>query len=174
MRAFQGSRALQPRRPTEVWRSAAGAVRGRRVLGGDLGTPADESTRLIYAHWLEEQADPRGTYLRAEADAFRSAAGDLSAVGGGLAQLAHGLDPVWVARVTRPPVGVCCAGVCFVDFPGRPKPRLGPAAFALLGRWLGPDWPPAYRAFLLNYNGGKPEPRRLELRGAQKKRGVAR
>jgi uncharacterized protein (TIGR02996 family) len=131
-------------------------------LAAVLSAPADEPTRLAYADWLDRRADPRGRYLRAEADAFRPGAARPGAVAD-LPRLARGLDPVWVARVSRPPAGVCCPGVRFTDNPGRTRPRLGPAAFSLLDRWLGPDWPAAYRAFLLNYNGGRPEPGRLAL-----------
>ena len=125
-----------------------------KFLAAILGAPADEVVRLAYADWLEERSDPRGRYLRAEVGVFQPAAGVPNTAHDRLSELADGLDPVWVARVSRPPVGVCCAGVRFVDYPGRSRPGLGPEAFALLDRWLGPAWPPAYRAFLLNYNGG--------------------
>lgn len=137
-----------------------------------LGAPADEDARLAYAGWLDQQADPRAAYLRAEVEAFRSTAGATAAARARLAPLARGLDPVWVARVSRPPVGVCCDAVRFTDFPGKTRPSLGPAAFSPLDQWLGPEWPPAYRAyraFLLNYNGGKPEPGRLDLPGGRER-----
>jgi uncharacterized protein (TIGR02996 family) len=82
-----------------------------------LNAPADEVARRAYADWLDGRADPRGRFLRAEVDAGRSAAADLP-------RLARGLDPVWVARVSRPPAGACCVGVRFADHPGR-KPARG-------------------------------------------------
>ena len=66
-----------------------------------VDNPDDDLPRLIYADWLDEQDDPRGGYLRAECDAVTH----------GLAielrSLSESLDPVWVARVSRPPFGVC-------------------------------------------------------------------
>jgi uncharacterized protein (TIGR02996 family) len=35
-----------------------------------LERPSDEPKRLAYADWLDEQADPRGRYLRAEVEAL--------------------------------------------------------------------------------------------------------
>ena len=61
----------------------------------------DDLPRLIYADWLDEQDDPRGNYLRAECDAVTHG------LAVELRTLAEGLDPVWVARVSRPPFGVC-------------------------------------------------------------------
>src|SRR5258707_13393979 len=71
--------------------------------------PDDDTSRLVYADWLDDRDDPRGTYLRAEREAVES--GDVE----WLRKLAVGLDSVWVARVSRPPVGVCCDGLIFLD-----------------------------------------------------------
>ena len=35
-----------------------------RFLSAILGSPADQSLRLVYADWLEERGDPRGGFLR--------------------------------------------------------------------------------------------------------------
>jgi uncharacterized protein (TIGR02996 family) len=43
--------------------------------------PADSTVRLVYSDWLEEQGDPRGEYLRLEAQLAALPAGDVSASG---------------------------------------------------------------------------------------------
>lgn len=109
-----------------------------------VDNPGDDTPRLVYADWLDDRDDPRGPYLRAERDAVES--GDIAR----LRELAAGLDPVWVARVSLPPVGVCLEEA---EISGC-GPRMTAAditdAEARLGITLSPD----YRAFLLNYNGG--------------------
>jgi len=65
----------------------------------------DETTRLVYADWLDERGDPRGPFLRAEVEwarlhlddeAFPAAMRHFS-----IAQ--RGIDPTWVERVSRLP-----------------------------------------------------------------------
>jgi uncharacterized protein (TIGR02996 family) len=114
-----------------------------------VDSPGDDLPRLVYADWLDERADPRGAYLRAEA----AAPGDTAK----LPPPATGLDPVWVARVSRPPVGVCCDRVRFTDC----GPPLTPEAVAAAERALGVTFPAELWAFLLNYNGGAPRPGRF-------------
>ena len=87
----------------------------------------------------------------------------------GLEEMAIGLDPVWVARISRPPVGVCCDTLRF-QYPWGNPPRVGSAAFDVMQNWMTTDLPPEYRAFLLNYNGGKPDPCRLALADGQVRR----
>jgi uncharacterized protein (TIGR02996 family) len=113
--------------------------------------PGDDAPRLVYADWLDDGNRPGGDYLRAEvawagrrdptteAEARRRAAG---------------LDPVWVARVSRPPLGVCCDRVRFTDR----GPELTAADLGRLEGRLGARLPPDLRAFLLDYNGGTPDP----------------
>ena len=36
-----------------------------------VDSPGDDTPRLVYADWLDEHSDPRGDYLRAEAEAVR-------------------------------------------------------------------------------------------------------
>jgi hypothetical protein len=68
--------------------------------------------------------------------------------------MAAGLDPLWVARVARPPVGVCCDHVTFTDS-GHPVAanELAECEQRLLVRF-GAE----LTAFLLNRNGGSPSP----------------
>lgn len=66
--------------------------------------PRDESTRLVYADWLEEQGDPRGTYLRIEhrmaaTSPFESAYWDLKLERN---ELRKGLDLDWLEAVGYP------------------------------------------------------------------------
>ena len=108
-----------------------------------VAASADEAPRLVYADWLDERGDPRGAYLRAET----ARPGDADR----LRPLAAGLDPVWMARVTRPPVGVCFTHFRLLD----PGPPVTSADVADFERRHGIDLPADYRAFLLNANGGR-------------------
>ena len=113
--------------------------------------PGDDLPRLVYADWLDERDDPRGAYLRAElewAKAKQTAGFIVLRLNG----LAEGLDPVWVARVSRPPVGVCCDHLRFLQ--GEP-PATDDAVTTIEAEFV-VTLPPQYRAFLLNHNGGEP------------------
>jgi uncharacterized protein (TIGR02996 family) len=109
-----------------------------------VDSPGDETPRLVYADWLEERGDPRAAYLRAEQEAFGT--GDTS----GIQRLAEGLESVWVARVTLPPLGVCCE---HVQFRNR-GPVIDAQEIEQFERRSSITLPSDYRAFLLNYNGG--------------------
>jgi uncharacterized protein (TIGR02996 family) len=124
-----------------------------------IESPADPVHRLMYADWLEERDDRRGCYLRAELEWARAGgpAGEEN-----LRQVAQGLDPVWVARVSRPPVGVCCDQVRFTD-PGKTRPTLTPADLDWVERRFQITLPADFRAFLLNYNGGNPQPNHFRI-----------
>lgn len=127
------------------------------LLAAVVAISADESIRLVYARWLERQDNPRSKYLRSELDwaANRSPRAEVR-----LRKLAERLDPVWVARVSRPPVGVCCDLVRFerLSEGERPRPRLSRADLDWLESRFKLRLPVDYKAFLLNYNGGHPEP----------------
>jgi uncharacterized protein (TIGR02996 family) len=117
-----------------------------------VDSPGDETARLVYADWLDDRDEPRGAYLRAEVAWGKKRT---SAAKKKLEKLAGGLDAVWVARVSRPPVGVCCDRIRFADC----GPRLSAKKIDAAERELGCTFPPAYTAFLLNYNAGAVEPR---------------
>jgi len=124
-----------------------------------VAASGDDAPRLVYADWLDERGDPRGTYLRAEAATFHRMP-ESRALASALARLsdmAESLDPVWVARISRPPAGVCCDRIQFVES-GR---ALDHDALRLLQSRLGVSIPPQYAAFLLNQNGGYPRSRRF-------------
>src|SRR5687768_5562334 len=74
-----------------------------------VNAPADDAPRLVYADWLDERGDRRGSFLRQELQAFRGPRdGPAFRAGVRDLQLARRvLDPVWASRVSRPPVGVC-------------------------------------------------------------------
>jgi uncharacterized protein (TIGR02996 family) len=121
-----------------------------------VDAPADEAPRLVYADWLDERGDPRGAYLRAVVT-WGPRLHDVGTREKAERQFRHAarsLDPVWVARVTPPPVGVCCDRVRIHD---RGTP-IEPARIDQLEARLQIKLPPEYRAFLLNYNGGVPVP----------------
>jgi uncharacterized protein (TIGR02996 family) len=107
--------------------------------------PGDDLPRLAYADWLDERDDPRGAYLRAEREAVVT--DDSSRMRGPAA----GLDPVWVARVSRPPLGVCCGHLLLSDMGERVQPDQLDEAADLLEVTL----PPELRALLLNYSLGQ-------------------
>ncbi len=114
-----------------------------------VDSPGDDTPRLVYADWLDDRSDPRGPYLRAErewAEPWRS--GERPADSPELRELARGLDPVWVARVSRPPAGVCCEHVGFEQR----RPPTTPRALDAIERRFNLRLPDDYKAFLLNYN----------------------
>jgi uncharacterized protein (TIGR02996 family) len=110
-----------------------------------LAHPGAETPRLVYADWLDAHSDPRAAYLRAEAEAV------LAGGGAKLRELAAGLDPVWVARVSRPPFGVCCDHFVWAK-------RGAHATDAEVRRFeqeIGKSLPSAFWAFILNNNGAE-------------------
>jgi uncharacterized protein (TIGR02996 family) len=109
-----------------------------------VDTPGDDTSRLVYADWLDDRDDPRGPFLRAEREAGET--GDIAR----LRKLASGLDPVWVARVSLPPLGVCCEGFAW----SRRGALIDGADLDRFEARFGITLPTQYRAFLLNYNGG--------------------
>jgi uncharacterized protein (TIGR02996 family) len=148
----------------------------RAVVDG----PGDDTPRLVYADWLDDHSDPRGPYLRAELEwakpwkngttpgwSPRSADGDqpewAQEAWPGLDAIrarGRGLDPVWVARVSRPPAGVCSDQLVFQNS----GPRVSPNDIAVGEARLRLRFPPAFTAFLLNTNGGEPRPSTLVFR----------
>jgi uncharacterized protein (TIGR02996 family) len=118
-----------------------------------VDSPGDDTPRLVYADWLDERDDPRGPYLRAEADAlrqFRDTADfrPLMMWHATYPSLAATLDPLWVARVSRPPIGVCVEHVGFE----KRRPPTTPEALGVIERRFNLRLPVDYQAFLLNYN----------------------
>ncbi|MFO0821696.1 MAG: TIGR02996 domain-containing protein [Gemmataceae bacterium] len=116
-----------------------------------VDSPGDDTARLAYADWLDDRSDPRGTYLRAE---HEWAATHDPSERDTLRQLAKTLDPVWVARISRPPVGVCCDHVRFIER----GPVITLHDIAGVEQRLDGQLSVDFQAFMLNYNGCKPAP----------------
>jgi uncharacterized protein (TIGR02996 family) len=125
-----------------------------------VDNPGDDLPRLVYADWLDDRDDPRGPYLRAEHEWAKPwRAGERPRENAELHKLAANLDPVWVARVSRPPMGVCLTHIGIT----RSKEVRGVTALvtrdelASFEQDLNIKLPAEYAAFLLNQNGGKLE-----------------
>ena len=65
--------------------------------------PDDETSRLVYADWLDDRSDPRAEYLRAEAAwaALQPSDEQYRPLYRRVSQLAATLDPEWFAAVSR-------------------------------------------------------------------------
>src|SRR5262245_34734324 len=74
--------------------------------------PGNDVPREKYADWLEARRDPRGSYVHAEKEWAKTKANEAETR---LRRLAKEFDPVWVARVSRPPLGICADHVRFHD-----------------------------------------------------------
>jgi uncharacterized protein (TIGR02996 family) len=122
-----------------------------------VDSPGDDLPRLVYADWLYERDDPRGAYLRAEVEWAKTKSGgpksksfaEKKRLESGLRRRAARLDDLWVARVSRTPIGVCIRNRIFA-FTG---PLVTSADIRTHESEI-PDCPNEYQAFLLNYNGG--------------------
>jgi uncharacterized protein (TIGR02996 family) len=81
-----------------------------------LASPGDDTSRLVYADWLDERDDPRGGFLRAEAALVAAAPADpqRDELYARLLEAAAGIDAGWAASMCR--LGSC-------------------EAFALVGSW---------------------------------------
>ena len=67
------------------------------------GSPDDDTSRLVYADWLEERGDPRGEFLRLECRlrALPETSEEHLALLPRLAELGGGADVRWLAAVCR-------------------------------------------------------------------------
>jgi uncharacterized protein (TIGR02996 family) len=74
-----------------------------------LADPDDPAARLVYADWLDEQDDPRGEFLRAEARLAAISEDDAarSALTARLRELRAGISPDWLARLDRTRIENC-------------------------------------------------------------------
>jgi uncharacterized protein (TIGR02996 family) len=116
-----------------------------------VDAPGGDLPRLVYADWLDDRDDPRGPYLRVECAWGKSSRPDQpSRDSSELQKLAATLDPVWVARVSRPPAGVCCEHFTITDR----GPLVTPDDLDRFERTARLRLPNDYQAFLLNVNGG--------------------
>jgi uncharacterized protein (TIGR02996 family) len=126
-----------------------------------LAAPGDDTPRHMYADWLRERGDARADYLRAEAEWARKPTGEAETR---LREAAAALEPVWVAGVSRPPLGVCADRIRFHETSRlRVRPRCTTAELDWMEKRFGLTLPAEYRAFLLNFNGGRPEPSHFRI-----------
>jgi uncharacterized protein (TIGR02996 family) len=80
-----------------------------------LAHPDDLGLRLIYADWLDERNDPRGTFLRAEAECLALKEDDerRPAVHERLRALARQIDTHWRRRLDLPVIENCSIAFAF-------------------------------------------------------------
>jgi uncharacterized protein (TIGR02996 family) len=112
-----------------------------------VDNPGDDTPRLVYADWLDENGDPRGVYLRAEVASSRARKNETANL---VKFMATGLDPVWVARVSRPPLGVCSNRIQLAENAG---PVLTAADISEFESRRGFRLGLQHRSLLLNWNG---------------------
>ena len=116
-------------------------------IDGIAADPADEALRLVYSDWLEERGeDARAAYLRAEVANFRGTRLEFEWYE------MPGVDQVWAHLISRWPVGILVPDLSFSES-GPPITR---AEIAEIEAHWGRPLMPAYAAFLLRYNGGRP------------------
>jgi uncharacterized protein (TIGR02996 family) len=137
-----------------------------------VDSPGDDTPRLVYADWLDDRDDPGAKYVRIEAEAIRrwNETRDMPTLMGGIARMGDAgasLDPVWVARMSRPPFGVCCDHVRFLESRRETRPRITTAELDWIEERFHLTLPTDYRAFLLNYNGGCPDPAHFRFPGRE-------
>ncbi len=117
------------------------------LLRAMIDRRGDDTARLVYADWLDERGDPRGAFLRAELEWARTGKKEKA-----LRALAAALDAVWVARVSRPPVGVCADQIAI----GSTHDPATASDLDAVEKELGFALPAEYRALLMNHNGACP------------------
>jgi uncharacterized protein (TIGR02996 family) len=82
----------------------------KAFLRAILDNPADTTARLVYADWLDDRSDPRGTYLRVEMDLRAQADPNCDravALREWLVSLKRDIDPFWLACFDRPDIEGC-------------------------------------------------------------------
>ena len=89
----------------------------KAFLRAILDNPDDTTARLVYADWLDEHDDKRGTYLRVEMElhALPDPADERAgALHKQLAELKHKIDPDWLACFDRPRIEGCAQQFAFL------------------------------------------------------------
>jgi uncharacterized protein (TIGR02996 family) len=78
-------------------------------LAAIRAAPADDLSRLVYADWLAERGRAEGGFLRAECELAALAPADPRRDGlrARLREAGAGLDPGWLAAISRAPVEGC-------------------------------------------------------------------
>jgi uncharacterized protein (TIGR02996 family) len=87
-----------------------------------LENPADDTTRLVYADWLDEQGEPlkaaKAEFIRLELRVLQEEDLEPTDDSQRLQQLAAGIEPDWLVVVSRPRIERCSASLC-QPCPGR-------------------------------------------------------
>lgn len=137
-----------------------------------LADPANTTIRREYAKLLRSVDPLRSEYLNLEISwTLSRTACALSAV----ESCAATLDPIWVARISRPPVGVCSTHILLQHGDcGRERLKVTAEHLVWLESRFNVTLPLDYRAFLLNYNGGSPDPNVLRICLDQERAGCNR
>lgn len=78
-------------------------------LAAIRAAPTDDLPRLVYADWLDEHDRPGGGFLRAECELAALAPTDSrrAEVQAKIREAGQGVDPGWIAEVSRTPVENC-------------------------------------------------------------------
>lgn len=80
-------------------------------LAAILQTPADDTARLVFADWLDEQDDPtfkrKAEFIRLELRIANEPTDDYTSLFVQLHRLAAQLDPDWLVLVSRPRIEGC-------------------------------------------------------------------
>lgn len=84
----------------------------RPFLAAIQASPSDHLRRLVYADWLDERGRPEGEFLRIECDIVTRGPADESrpTLLTRLHVASRGVDPVWIAAVSRLPIDGTKAG----------------------------------------------------------------
>lgn len=77
----------------------------RAFLHSLLANPSDDTLRLVFADWLDDRGDPRGTFLRLEVAFQRADEATRAELSERLHHARCGLDARWLALVDRPQPG---------------------------------------------------------------------
>lgn len=117
-------------------------------------SPTDETTRLVYADWLEDAGDPRAEFLRVECEFLALPAEDSRArlLHARIDELYVALDADWLSEVARVPRSALAELRRVLPPPRRPYQAEGDwdAVEAALGTRLPAD----YKAFIGVYGSG--------------------
>src|SRR5262249_34751659 len=80
----------------------------RAFIRAIQSSPNDPTLRLVYADWLEERGDPRGDFLRLEAELAASTdAKHFLAGQKRLQELRQRLDRGWLAEMSKSKIELC-------------------------------------------------------------------
>jgi uncharacterized protein (TIGR02996 family) len=118
-----------------------------------LEAPCDDSSRLVYADWLEERGDPRAEFLRLELAILGLPQGETqTALKVRMRELLKTLDPEWVGLIRRLPLDPIDELRLVLPPPKRPLNAVG--NWAEVEQQLGLPLPSDYKAFIASYGSG--------------------